>query len=224
MTNTPRPATTAPFRFVIRRFLHRRKRIIACLLLSAAAGVAVEAAVADEYATVPVVSAARDLAVGAVLTETDLEVVELPEPAVIGSVFDQPALVVGQQLAAPLARGHPITATALVGDGLLTGTPPGTVAVPLRPADPSTVQLISPGQLVDVVLSTGDGYDVAAESTVLAREVPVLWTGPAGAGGTWPGAEADGGLVVVAAAADDAASLAGASSSGDVHLVLTSNR
>ena len=110
--------------------------------------------------------------------------------------------------------------SALLGDGLLTGTAPGTVAVPLRPADPATVQLLAPGQVVDVILTTGNGYDVASGSSVLARAVPVLWTAPGGTAATWPGADDDAGLVVVAADADEAAALAGASSSGDVHLVL----
>lgn len=211
----------APLRYRIRRLLHRRKRILACLLLCAAAGVAVEAAVGDDYTTTAVVVASRDLAVGTILTESDVTITQLPGQAVAGDVFEQPRQVTGQQLAAPLSQGAPVPATALVGDGLLTGTEPGTVAVPLRPADPATVQLLAPGQLVDVILSTGNGYDVAAESTVLARSVAVLWTAPGGAGGTWPGAGDDGGLVVVAAGPDAAAALAGSSSSGDVHLVLT---
>lgn len=213
----PRPL----LRYHLRRWIHRHKRLIACLLLCAAAGVAVEAAVGEDSATAPVLTAARDLAVGTVISEADLAILELPVEAVAGGTLDHPDGAVGQQLAAPLPRGSPIARTAFVGDGLLTGTPSGTVAVPLRPADPATVQLIAPGQLVDVILSTGNGYDVAAESVVLARSVAVLWTAPAGAGESWPGADDDGGLVVVAARADEAAALAGSSSSGDVHLVLT---
>lgn len=220
MTST-RPAGV-PLRSRLRRLVHRRKRLLCCLLLSAAAGVAVEAAVGDDYRTRTVVSASRDLSIGTVLTEADVAQTTLPEQAVPGDTFDRPLQVIGQQLAAPLSQGAPVAATALVGDGLLTGTTPGTVAVPLRPSDPATVQLLAPGQLVDVILSTGNGYDVAADSTVLARSVAVLWTAPIGGGSTWPGADDDGGLVVVAVQADDAAALAGSSSSGDVHLVLTS--
>ncbi|WP_104179192.1 RcpC/CpaB family pilus assembly protein [Arthrobacter sp. B0490] len=208
------------FRYRLRRLVYRRKRLLACLFLSVAAGVAVEAMVGDDYTTTTVVTATRDLAVGTVLTEADVGLVRLPETAVAGRAFGRPDQLVGQQLATPLLQGAPIPATALVGDGLLTGTAPGTVAVPLRPADPGIVQLLVPGQLVDVVLSTGDGYDAPAESTLLARSVAVLWT-DSGAPGTWPGADGDTGLVVVAAGEDDAAALAGSSSSGDVHLVLT---
>lgn len=213
---------TSTLRRRARRGLHRHRRLLASLLLCVAAGVAVEAAVGDGPASTPVVSAVRDLAVGTVITAADVTVVEVPGGAAIGSALTDVHRVTGQRLATPLGRGSPVYTTSLVGDGLLTGTAPGTVAVPLRPADPATVQLLAPGHLVDVVLSTGDGYDATADSVVLARSVAVLWTDPGGAGGGWPGAGPDGGLVVVAAGADEAAALAGSSSSGDVHLVLTS--
>lgn len=177
----------------------------------------------DAVAGIPVLAATRDLAVGSVLTEADVTVVHLPEHAGTLDAFRAADQVVGQQLAAPVTAGSPIAGTSLVGDALLTGTPPGTVAVPLRPSDPSTVQLLAPGQRVDVILSTGNGYDVATDTTVVARSVAVLWTAaPDGGSGAWAAADSDGGLVVVAASAGDAAALAGASSSGDVHLVLTS--
>lgn len=221
--NTTSLSREAPLRYRLRRLLHRRRRLLACLLLSIAAGVAVEELVGDDYATTTVVTAARDLPVGTVLAASDVALVRPPEAAVAGRAFERPDLLVGQQLAAPLDRGSPIPVTALVGDGMLTGTPPGTVAVPLRPADPGIVQLLVPGQLVDVVLTTGNGFDAPPGSTVLARSVAVLWTdsGAGGTGGTWPGAGGEEGLVVVAAGTDEAAALAGSSSSGDVHLVLT---
>ncbi|MDQ0735667.1 RcpC/CpaB family pilus assembly protein [Arthrobacter agilis] len=212
-----------PFRYRLRRLVYRRRRLLACLLFSLAAGVAVEALVGDDYATTTVATAARDLAAGTVLTEADVALTRLPVAAVGHRPFGQTDRLVGQQLATPLLRGSPIASTALVGDGLLTGAAPGTVAVPLRPADPGIVQLLAPGQLVDVVLSTGNGFESPAQSTVLARAVAVLWT-DAGGTGTWPGADGDGGLVVVAARAAEAAALAGSSSSGDVHLVLTAGR
>jgi len=220
MTPTGKPHGP-PLRRRFRRLVHRHKRLLACLFFSAAAGVAVEAAVGDEYATTTVVSASRDLAVGTVLTDADITITELPEQAAVGGALGSASEALGQQVATPLPQGAPVSPTSLVGDGLLTGTPSGTVAVPLRPADPATVQLLAPGQLVDVILRTGNGYDVAADSTVLARSVAVLWTDAGGEGTGWPGAGGEGGLVVVAASAEVAAALAGSSSAGDVHLVLT---
>ncbi|MHA7281537.1 Flp pilus assembly protein CpaB [Arthrobacter sp. TMS2-4] len=202
--------------------LHRRRRLVGCLLLCAAAGVVVEAFVGDEYPTTAIVSAARDLAVGTVLTDADVSVVRVPDEAVAAGTLRRLDDVVGRQLATPLPEGFPLSASAFVGDGLLTGMARGTVAVPLRPADAATVQLLTPGQRVDVVLSTGNGFDVPGGSTVLARSVAVLWTATDAGSGTWPGAGDDGGLVVVAADPKEAATLAGASSTGDVHLLITS--
>jgi hypothetical protein len=82
---------------------------------------------------------------------------------------------------------------------------------------------VTAGQQVDVVVSTGNGYETAAQSTVLARGLTVLFTSPADdpASG-WPGSPvSSSGLVVVAASPSDAAALAGSSSAGQVHLVLT---
>ena len=136
----------------------------------------------------------------------------------------------GRRLATPLLRGSPVTDLSLAGAGLLSGTPPGTVAVPLRPADPSVLDLLEPGQPVTVVAAPGDGgWDSAPPgndangAAVLAASVPVLWVAGAGSAGSgWPGAPDGGeGLVVVAADPLDAARLTAASGSGGIYLVLT---
>lgn len=219
--HTVRRPRAAPLRHRLHRMLYRHRRLLGCLLLCAAAGVAVEALVGDDYPTTAVVSAARDLAVGTVLTDADVSIVRVPDQAVVAGTLRRVDEVVGRQLATPLPEGFPFSGTAFVGDGLLTGMAHGTVAVPLRPADAATVQLLAPGQRVDVILRTGNGFDVPGDATVLARSVAVLWTAPEAGSGTWPGTGDDGGLVVVAAGPEDAATLAGASSTGDVHLVLT---
>ena len=108
--------------------------------------------------------------------------------------------------------------TSLVGTGLLTGAPPGFVAVSVRPADPAMVQLLSPGQVVDVVLGVPDGP--AGAPTLLAAAAPILWTAAEGAS-SWPGSQDTGAVVVLAAAPEQAAALAAASGSGQVHLILT---
>ena len=206
------------------RFVFRNRRLLAALLFCLAAAVTVEALIPAEQTRVVVVAAAADLPVGTVLTPAHLTTRELPLEADVSASFADPAEVVGEQLATPLPDGAVLTPTVFVGSGLLTGAPAGSVAVPLRPADPSTVQLLSPGQHVEVVLSTGNGFEVPADTTVLARGLPVLWTSAAassGPSGVWPGSTDADGLVVVAAPPDVAATLAGASSNGNVHLVLT---
>lgn len=206
----------------IRWFIFRQRRLLAALLFSAAAGIAVEASLPQEDPRVAVVVASADLPVGTVLSFDQLSTEKLPQAAVPGRSFTDPAELVGEQLAAPLLRGHVLSDTFLVGTGLLAGAPEGTVAVPVRPADPSTIQLLAAGQRVDVVLSTGNGFEVSTETSVLARGLPVLWIPAGESSGTWPGTGEQEGLVVLAAEPGDAAALAGASSKGEVHLVLRS--
>ncbi len=207
----------------MRRALLRHRRLLAAVLLCAAAGTCVEAFLPRGEPGAPVIAAASDLAAGTVLAAADLETVTLPSAAVPPGAETRLDDLLGQRLAAPLRRGDVVTDTRLVGPGLLTGTAPGTVAVPLRPADPSTVRLVGAGQRVDVVVSTGDGYETAAASEVIARNLAVLWTSPPGEdpSSAWSASPAEAGLVVVAASAGDAAALAGSSTAGQVHLVLT---
>lgn len=215
------PSRTARLAVMPRRFLRRHYRLLAALLLCAAAALVVHHFTPAPPPTDAVVVAAADLPAGTVLSAADLTLAQLPAGAVpAGSAFSTQPLV-GQRLATALRAGSPVFDTSIVGPGLLAGAPHGTVAVPVRPADPSTVQLVSPGQLVDIVLSSGNGFDEPAGSTVLARAVPVLWKADdGGASPTLLGSQEPDGLVVVAAAPSDATNLAGASSRGNIFLVL----
>ncbi len=212
-----------PLKVRLSSFLFRKRRLLAAAALCAAAGITVEAFLPHEPELVQVVAATTDLPVGSVLAPGQLSLVSVPKESAPRQAFGEPDLLAGQQLATPVFAGDIISKNFLVGAGLLAGMPAGTVAVPLRPADASTVQLLSAGQHVDVVLSTGNGFEVDAKNTVLARNVAVLWTSQEATSGPFAtaGGEADA-LVVVAAGPEEAASLAGASSNGQVHLVLTS--
>ncbi|GAB3282489.1 hypothetical protein GCM10027449_24520 [Sinomonas notoginsengisoli] len=130
--------------------------------------------------------------------------------------------LVGQRLAGPLRSGEMVTDASLVGPGLLVGTAPGTSAVPVRIADPASLQLLTPGQLIDLVLSSEAG-GTAGRGSTLASQVPVLWTGSpggAGAAGAWLGSQEADGLLVVGASPDEALRIAGASTRGKVFFVL----
>ncbi|MGM0928790.1 MAG: Flp pilus assembly protein CpaB [Actinomycetota bacterium] len=219
----PAAATSRIARLALmpRRLLRRHYRLLAALLLCAAAALVVHQFTPAPAPTDAVVVAAADLPAGTVLSAGDIALAELPAGAVPDGTADSTLPLVGQRLATALRAGSPVFDTSIVGPGLLAGAPQGTVAVPVRPADPSTVQLVSPGQLVDIVLSSGNGFDEPAGSTVLARAVPVLWK--ADDGGASPallGSQEPDGLVVVAAAPSDATALAGASSRGNIFLVL----
>ncbi len=205
----------------LRRLIGRRRRLLAALLFCAAASLAVEQLTPAPLAMATVMVAARDLASGTTLLAGDLAAQKLPQSAVPATAFTSTAGTAGQQLAGPLRKGQVLTDTSLMGPGMLVGAPPGTQAVPVRLADPATVQLVNPGQLVTVVLSRGNGLEQSASNEVLATAVPVLWK-PVKAtqgAGLLPARDTDG-LVVVAASKDDAVKLAGASARGKVFLVL----
>lgn len=217
MQHSPRAAIP----LLARRLVRRHYRLIAAALLCAAAGLTVHELTPAPLETVPVVTAAADLPAGTILADSDLVTGSLPASAVpsgsAASVHD----LAGKRLATALRAGSPVLDTSIVGPGLLAGSPPGTVAVPVRPADQSTVQLLSPGQRVDIVLSTGNGYEEPAASEVLANDVPVLWkAGSTTDGSGLLGRQESEGLVVVAASPTEATALASASSRGKVFLVL----
>jgi pilus assembly protein CpaB len=202
-------------------WLNRNRRLAVALLLCAAAGITVHQLTPAPAHTVPALAAARDLPAGAALGATDVTAVNVPPSALSTGTFTDAAEVSGKQLAAPLRKGQLFTDAQLVGPGLLTGAPPGSAAVPLRMADPTSIQLVSPGQLVNVVLTSGLGYEQKSASKVLAAAVPVLWTSErAGQSGQWLAAGDSDGLMVVAATPSQASALAGASTQGKLFFVL----
>jgi pilus assembly protein CpaB len=202
-------------------WLSRNRRLAIALLLCVAAGITVHQLTPAPDDTATTLAAARDLPAGTALAAADLAPVRIPPQLVkTGSITD-PSEAMGKQLAAPLRKGQLLTDSQLLGPGLLAGAPPGSAAVPLRMADPSSIQLVSPGQLVNVVLTGANGYDQNSPSQVLASSVPVLWTsGQGGKTGQWLGTGETDGLIVVAAAPEQAARLAGASTRGKLFFVL----
>jgi pilus assembly protein CpaB len=217
----PRPA--AKHRFSA--WLNRNRRLAAAILLCAAAGIAVQQLTPAPPGTVPVLASARDLPAGATLGNADIVAVNVPPGLVPAGALTDSAAVQGKQLAAPLRKGQLLSDTQLLGPGLLAGTAPGSAAVPLRMADPSSIQLVAPGQLVNVVMTSGNGYEQQSASEVLAAAVPVLWTsGQGGKTGQWLGTGEGEGLIVVAADPDQARRLAGASTQGKLFFVLVGAR
>ncbi|MDQ0673617.1 pilus assembly protein CpaB [Pseudarthrobacter siccitolerans] len=218
---SPRGSRRRPGTARVARWLGRNRRLAAALLLCLAAAISVHQLTPAPVETVTAVAAARDLPAGAALAPSDLASVQVPPGMMAAGFLDQAAHVAGKQLAAPLRKGQLLTDAQLLGPGLLAGTPPGSAAVPLRMADPSSIQLVSPGQLVNVVLTDANGFDQQSPSEVLATAVPVLWTsGKGGSSGQWLATAETDGLIVVAASAGQAARLAGASTQGKLFFVL----
>ncbi|MCU1516952.1 MAG: flagellar biosynthesis protein FlgA [Pseudarthrobacter sp.] len=207
-----------------RRFgpwLGRNRRLAVALLLCVAASVAVHQLTPAPAHTVTTLAAAHDLPAGATLAASDVASVNVPPGLLAPGSLRDSAAAEGKQLAGPLRKGQLLTDAQVVGPGLLAGTPPGSAAVPLRMADPASIQLVAPGQLVDVVLTGDDGFGQRAPSEVLATAVPVLWTsGMGGKAGQWLGTAVTEGLIVVAADPAQAARLAGASTQGKLFFIL----
>jgi pilus assembly protein CpaB len=202
-------------------WLSRNRRLAVALLLCAAAALTVHQLTPAPVYTVSALAAARDLPAGSAMAAADLAQVQVPPGMLADGFLRDQAEAAGKQLAAPLRKGQLLTDAQLVGPGLLTGSAPGSAAVPLRMADPSSIQLVSPGQLVNVVLTAANGFDQQEPSEVLASGVPVLWTSTKGGqGGQWLGTQETDGLIVVAADAAQAARLAGASTQGKLFFVL----
>lgn len=199
----------------------RNRRLSIALLLCLATGIAVQQLTPTSEQRITVLVAARDLPTGTSLADADFTSVGVPPDVAISGSVENPSSLVGRQLAAPLAKGQIPTESNLVGPGLLTGAPVGSAAVPLRMADASSIQLLSPGQLVTVVLTAAGSYDESRQSEVLAGPVPVLWTSAQGGKpGQWLGTSDTDGLVVVAADPQQAEKLAGASTQGKLFFVL----
>jgi Flp pilus assembly protein CpaB len=201
--------------------LNRNRRLVAALLVCVPAGLTVQQLAPAPADTVVAFAAAADLPAGKTLEPSDVSSISVPPGLVPAGNPGSEAAFEGKQLAAPLRRGQLLTDAQILGPGLLAGSPPGSAAVPLRMADPASTQLVSPGQLVNVVLTGGNGFEQPAESQILAEAVPVLWTSAQGGkAGPWPATAETDGLVVVAAAADQARRLAGASTQGKLFFVL----
>lgn len=202
-------------------WLRGRRRLAIAVLLCLAAGLSVHQLTPAPTNTVTVLAAARDLPAGAILGVTDLMQLRIPPELLVDGTFTEPPDLAGKQLASPVLQSQILTTTQLLGQGLLTGAPEGSAAVPLRMADPASIQLLSPGQLVNIVKSSDGGYGSGVPSEVLAEDVAVLWTsGKGGQSSEWLGSGETEGLVVVAASPAQAGRLAGASTQGKLFFVM----
>ncbi len=103
------------------------------------------------------------------------------DPADLPSqVLAEPDQVVGQSVTGPVASGEIITSVRLRGRSMLTGQPPGMVAVGIPLGDTSLVGAVHPGDAV-TVHTAGAGAPVA-QGTVLSVRMaePSAISGQAG--------------------------------------------
>ncbi|MEO3826662.1 SAF domain-containing protein [Actinomadura sp. B10D3] len=189
----------------------RLRRPLAALFAAAAAGLALVALRPGPPPSVRVLGAARDLPAGRALTASDLRPIALPPDAVPAGALRSGGA--GRVLAGPMREGEPLTDARVVGDGLLRGQGPGTVATPVRMADAGAVRLLRPGDRIDVLAvppgsAQPDGPPPDAwgrEARVVVSGVPVVAVPrPRDRGGQ------EGALVVLATDKAQAVALAGA--------------
>lgn len=136
-----------------------------------------------------VVIALRDLPPGAPLRAGDIAVESRLATTVPDGAPDDVGAVLGATLAGPARRGEVLTDVRLLGTRLTEASAgPDARIVPLHLADDALVELIRPGDIVDVLAagSTDAGPDTPPE--VIATEAVVAMvsaepTGPAGSSG-----------------------------------------
>ncbi|WP_116246109.1 Flp pilus assembly protein CpaB [Nocardiopsis sp. FIRDI 009] len=200
------PSRPHRHRHALIRLIDRRRRVIATLLAAVALLSAALLLRPPPGATTEVLVAARDLDPSQPLAGHDLTRRALPSPTVPSGALTPGTDTTGRLLNAPVRRGEVIT-DARLSDPPARAYGPDLVAVPVRVADAGAVDLLSPGNRVDVLAATGHG-DPHRPRTRPAEEVagdrPVL----AVPDGDRPGGES-GALLVIAATPGEARALAG---------------
>ncbi|WP_070159052.1 Flp pilus assembly protein CpaB [Nesterenkonia sp. PF2B19] len=198
----------------------RRLRVplaLLCALGAVLAGLA--SGVESRGETATAVRVTQDVSAGDELTAAVLEEVSVDAEAVPGEEPVRVEDLLGRQAAVPLSRGAMVLPSQLVGPGLLAGQPEDHVAVPVRPADTALVGMLSPGQRVDVILSSESLEDGTSSRTV-ARAALVLWV-PSGESDDWfPQAGDAGQVLVVGVDPSTAQDIAQAAHEGRLHLSL----
>ena len=126
----------------------------------AAAGLVVLAGVAalrpdPDGERAPVVVAAHDLSPGTALRAGDLLLDKRLMPTIPDGAQSDIDTVVGSTLAGPARRGEVLTDVRLLGRRLAeSAAGPGARIVPVHPVDSALVELVRPGDVVDVVAAS----------------------------------------------------------------------
>jgi Flp pilus assembly protein CpaB len=191
----------------------RRPLAACCAALAVLAVVGANAAPAPPHAWV--LTAAHDVAAGAVLADDDL--VRTPfDPSLVPEGAERDAAgVVGRTTTTPIRRGEPLTDVRLVTRSLLSGYP-GLVALPVRVGDPGVAHLLRVGDRVDLVAADPQGEHPAA---LVAADVPVLALPRGSDDSSTPGL-GQGALVVAGVSPDEVPQVAQAGVSAFLMVVL----
>ncbi|MDZ4270859.1 MAG: SAF domain-containing protein, partial [Mycobacterium sp.] len=141
-----------------------------------------------------VVVTARDLAPGTELTGEDLALETRTASTIPDGARNDIDSVVGTTLAGPARRGEVVTDVRLLGPRLAeSAAGPNARMVPLPLADPALVDLVRPGDIVDIVAAP-ESTDAATEARLIATDAVVVLISAKG-----NGVAAGGGRVVLVA-------------------------
>lgn len=138
-------------------------------------------AAAPNVATVPVVVARTDVAVGSALVALQLDTVQWPRDYVPTGAFDDPAKLTGRVVRRPLARGEAVLEPTLLPVGSQAGLPSviesakRAVSVKVDPVV-SVAGFVTPGTRVDVLttLRRIDSADKLPYTKVILQDLAVL--------------------------------------------------
>ena len=159
--------------------------------------------------TVTAVVARHDLVAGQTITASDVELRAVPTGWLPDGTLHGTDLAVGATVTSDVRDGEVIT-DARVSSGFGRALASGEVAAPVRLADGGVVDVLSAGQVVDLVASRSDGTSrtIVTDARVIA--VP----------GADPVDPMSGVLVVLAVPAGVAAEVVGAGQGGALSVVL----
>lgn len=134
-----------------------------------------------------VVIAARDLAPGIELTGDDIRLESRSATTLPDGALADLSAAVGSTLAGPARRGEALTDVRLLGPRLAdSAVGPDSRIVPLHLDDAALLDLIRPGDVVDVLAATDSDGD--AQPSVVATDAIVVLVSEKGSG---PGAAGD---------------------------------
>jgi Flp pilus assembly protein CpaB len=119
------------------------------------------------------VVAAHDLGPGAALTADDVRLETRSAPTIPDGSQSEIGSVVGSTLAGPARRGEVLTDVRLLGRRLAeSAAGPDARIVPVHPADSALIDLVRPGDVVDVV-AAAEGTTQATPHVVATDAVVV---------------------------------------------------
>ena len=188
---------------------HRRGLAVVAAVLAVLSGLAATAPPSPPTALV--LRARFSLPGGSLLQADQLERVALPPDAVPDDALPDLAAAVGQRLAGPVSAGAVLGRSALVSARAVSA--PGRVLAPVRVSDADVVELLRPGDLVDV-LSVDAQSGRATTAARGARVVTIPAPPSDAAASTQPG-----GVVVLDVDRASVTRLAAASSGSSVEVV-----